>query len=153
MLSVRKFYGDYLDMRGPGMRAISDTMGPGASNENILFSYKAQVVVHPGLLRAPKLSPRFLCLTEQGLYLIMIVVKKKIATPQLDRRIAMSLIQSVTLSPLYDNFIIIHCPMEYDAVIECDFKTELICWLRHKIPSLTVNYAQEIIYMKKKNSK
>ena len=47
------------------------------------------------------------------------------------------------MSPLFDNFLVIVCPMEYDCVIECDFKTELVCWLRSKIPSLGVNFNAE----------
>jgi len=86
MASVRKFYGDYLDMRN--QRHLLDAMGPGSENEKVclvplvlkvgfslkhascvyiqvLFSSKAKSVVHPGFLGAPKLSPRYLCLTEQ----------------------------------------------------------------------------------------
>jgi myosin-1 len=63
MASVRKFYGDYLDMRN--QRALLDAMGPGASNEKVIFSFKCKTVVHPGFLGSPKLSPRYLCLTEQ----------------------------------------------------------------------------------------
>ena len=79
------------------MRAITDVMGS-VMNETILCSYKSNVVVHPGLLRGNKLSPRFLCLTEQALYLAMVVMVKKVPTPKLDRRIPISLIQSVIKS-------------------------------------------------------
>jgi hypothetical protein len=54
MASVRKFYGDYLDMRN--QRALLDAMGPGASNEKVIFSFKCKTVVHPGFLGSPKLS-------------------------------------------------------------------------------------------------
>lgn len=108
MASVRKFYGDYLDMRN--QRALLDAMGPGANNEKVIFSFKAKSVVHPGFLGSPKLSPRYLCLTEQYLYLVALVVKKKVATHVLDKKVPVNFIESVSLSPLYDNFIIIHCP-------------------------------------------
>ncbi|KAL6066179.1 Myosin-1 [Balamuthia mandrillaris] len=151
MASVRKFFGDYLDMRNQSV--LLQAMGPGASNETVLFSYKAKVVVHPGLLRANKLSPRFLIVTEQYIYLIMLVLKKKVATHELDRKIPLSQVQGVSLSPLFDNFVIVHVPEDHDCVIECDLKTEFVAWLRSKRPNLQVNFAAEIEYMKKKGSK
>ena len=61
LISVRKFTGDYLDMKS--QRELLNAMGPGAS-EPVLFSAKGRIVVHPGLLSSPKLSPRFIILTQ-----------------------------------------------------------------------------------------
>lgn len=61
LTSVRKFAGDYLDMKS--QRELLNAMGP-TSSESVLFSAKCKVVVHPGLLSSPKLSPRFLILTQ-----------------------------------------------------------------------------------------
>jgi len=147
MASVRKFYGDYLDMRN--QRALLDAMGPGAGNEKVIFSFKCKTVVHPGFLGSPKLSPRYLCLTEQYLYLVALVVKKKVATHVLDKKVPINFIESVSLSPLYDNYLIIHCPQDADLVLELDYKTELVAWLRSKKP-VNVRFGAEILYMKKK---
>ncbi len=40
MASVRKFYGDYLDMRN--QRALLDAMGPGAGNEKVPYSHSSR---------------------------------------------------------------------------------------------------------------
>jgi len=36
-----------------------------AASENIIFSSKGKVIHHPGLLRANKVAPRFIVLTER----------------------------------------------------------------------------------------
>jgi len=46
--SVRRFYGDYLDVKGNSL--LMNVIGSGAQ-EKVLFSYKGKVVVHPGLLK------------------------------------------------------------------------------------------------------
>ena len=40
-------------------------MGPEAVSEDIIFSYKGGLVIHPGLLRKNKLSPRTIILTSK----------------------------------------------------------------------------------------
>ena len=58
---------------------------------------------------------------------------------QLDRRIPIHSITSVTLSPLADNFVVLHVGPEFhNVVLELDFKTELVAWLSMKVPYLPV---------------
>ena len=66
MASVRKFFGDYLAIKQ--RQAIMTAMAPTINSENILFSLKSSVLVFPGILKASKLSPRFLTLSDQGFY-------------------------------------------------------------------------------------
>jgi hypothetical protein len=51
MTSVRRFYGDYLDVKGNNL--LMNALGQG-SQEKVLFSYKGKVVVHPGFLKKKK---------------------------------------------------------------------------------------------------
>lgn len=61
----------------------------------------------------------------------MLKVEKNLAQHVLERQIPINAITSASMSPLYDDFIVLHCPgpEDYDIVIECDFKTELLAWL------------------------
>lgn len=38
----------------------------------------------------------------------------------------MSAIQSFSLSPFNDNFVIVHAPEDFDVALQLDFKTELV---------------------------
>ena len=88
-------------------------------------------MTHPGLLKANKLSPRFLTLTDQALYLVALVKKKNLVQHQLDRRIPIRAITQATMSPFADNFVALHVPEEFhDVVVELEFKTELLAWLQ-----------------------
>eukprot|EP01095_Lingulamoeba_sp_RSL-Kostka_P006267 TRINITY_DN195_c0_g1_i1.p1 TRINITY_DN195_c0_g1~~TRINITY_DN195_c0_g1_i1.p1 ORF type:complete len:1110 (+),score=492.52 TRINITY_DN195_c0_g1_i1:3702-7031(+) len=154
MASVRKFYGDYLNVKS--RRSLLDAMGPSANSEPVIFSSKSQIVYHGGLLKKNKLSPRFLVLTNAALYLVALVKKKNIGTHVLDRRIPINSIQSASLSPLNDNYVILHVPEEFhDAVLEVEFKTELIGWLMAKgsLNQGSVQFSERIEYFKKKKSK
>lgn len=55
MASVRKFYGDYLDMRN--QRALLDAMGPGAGNEKVPYSHSSRT--HALLSPPPTRLTRF----------------------------------------------------------------------------------------------
>ena len=63
----------------------------------------------------------------------MLKVEKNLAQHVLERTIPLNSITNISLSPLYDDFIIIHCrsnpETDYDVVIECEFKTELLAWI------------------------
>jgi len=149
VLSVRKYFGDYLDVRSQNY--FLDCMAEGR-NEDIIFSYKAQVVVHP-LLSANKLSPRFLIVTKQNIYTIKLKQKKNLATYLLDRKIPLAEVTSYTLSPLADNFIFIHTSTQFDIALVCEFKTELIAMInKQKGTQLPVNFNSSIQYFKKKGS-
>eukprot|EP01100_Stratorugosa_tubuloviscum_P012323 TRINITY_DN580_c0_g2_i1.p1 TRINITY_DN580_c0_g2~~TRINITY_DN580_c0_g2_i1.p1 ORF type:complete len:1264 (+),score=732.79 TRINITY_DN580_c0_g2_i1:136-3927(+) len=149
--SVRRYFGDYLVMKT--QQKLLEAMGQGA-HENVLFSAKSKIVVSPGILRADKLSPRFLILTVQALYLIMLVKRKNLIVHQIDRRIPINAITGCTLSPFSDNYVVLHCtPPEWDVVIETDFKTELVAWLTSKGSVSRVDFNEKINYLKKKQSK
>ena len=154
MISVRKFYGDYLDVKQRS--EIMGCMGPGAS-EKIIFSSKGKTVVHPGILRANKMAPRYIVLTDQALYLVALIQKKD-QPPQhkLSRRIPIREITEAWLSPLVDNFVVLKVPSEFfDVVLELEFKTELISWLCLKgaLQSSNVFFQDQIEYFKAKKSK
>ena len=133
MASVRKFYGDYLNIQSSSRQALRTAIGPQLSSEQVLFTCKSMMVHHPGLLKANKLSPRFLVLTNASLYLVALQKKKGVPEYKLDVRLAVPSITACALSPFRDNFVVLKCPMEFfDVVLELEFKTELLAWLKDK---------------------
>ncbi|EGG25063.1 myosin IC [Cavenderia fasciculata] len=149
MLSVRKFYGDYLDVRSQNY--LLDAMAEGRGEE-VIFSAKCQIVVHP-LLSANKMSPRFLIVTKQAIYLIKLKQNKNLAQYLLDRRLPISEVASFSMSSLGDNYLFVHAPMDFDIALCCDLKTEMMAHInKQKGTQLPVNFGVEIEYQKKKKS-
>ncbi|EFA78349.1 myosin IC [Heterostelium album PN500] len=149
MISVRKFYGDYLDVRS--QTYLLDAMAEGR-NEEVVFSAKCQIIVHP-LLSGNKMSPRFFIMTKQAIYLIKLKQKKNLAQYLLDRRLPLSEVQSFTMSNIGDNYLFIHAPMDFDIAMCCDFKTELVALInKTKGSQLPINFSPEVEYQKKKKS-
>jgi len=154
LTSVRRFYGDYLDVKGNSL--LMAAIGPG-SLEKILFSYKGKVVVHPGLLKKKKISPRTVIVTEQHIYLIMYTKVKGEIVTKLDTEMAINLITNIRFSPIADDFIILGSE-EGDIVLECPFKTEVLAYLCSKNPAIQQNILFEdnikyVVYRKKKMRK
>eukprot|EP01111_Echinosteliopsis_oligospora_P014913 TRINITY_DN5735_c1_g3_i1.p1 TRINITY_DN5735_c1_g3~~TRINITY_DN5735_c1_g3_i1.p1 ORF type:complete len:1138 (+),score=396.14 TRINITY_DN5735_c1_g3_i1:202-3615(+) len=148
--SVRRYYGDYLDMKS--QHDLLTAMGNAAASEKVLFSSKAQTIAHP-VIRSNKVSPRFLCVTQQAIYLIKVKKDKNILVHILDRRVPISSVQSFSLSPYNDNFVIIHCVGEevWDVALCLDFKTELVATINQaKGSPCSVNFNATIEYQKKK---
>jgi len=152
LTSVRKFFGDYLDMKS--QNELLRVMGPGAS-EPVLFSAKCRIVIHPGIFSSPKLTPRFLIVSQNSIYLIKLEVKKQLAQYKLERQVPTNSITGVSMSTKFDNFIILHNsdPEGFDICLETDFKTELMAWLNtYGAVKGNVQFNDKIRYTKKKNS-
>lgn len=133
MASVRKFYGDYLNIMSSNRANLRNAMGVTFNQEKVLFTSRSMVVHHPGLLKANKLSPRFLTLTDAALYLVALRKKKGVPEYYLDKRFLINSITACALSPYRDNFVILKCPLDFlDVVLEVEFKTELLGWLKVK---------------------
>merc|ERR1712137_606360 len=153
MASVRKFYGDYLNINSSQRAPVRNALGPTFSGEKVIFTSKSSIVHHPGLLKANKLSPRFLVLTDAALYLVSLKNVKGAPVYKLDKRL---LINSITaaLSPFRDNYVVLKMPMEFlDIVLEVEFKTELCGWLKERGALTQFEFTDKITYYKKKKSK
>jgi myosin-1 len=143
--SVRRYFGDYLDMKTQSH--VLGAMGPSATSEQYLFSSKCQVVVHP-VLKANRVDPRYLCLTNAALYLVKLKKEKNILVHILDRRIPIQQIQSFSLSPYSDNFVVVHCPEDFDALLVLDFKTELVATInRAKGTNCPVSFNSRLFFL------
>jgi len=150
MTSVRRFYGDYLDVKGNGL--LMNSLGQPGSQERVLFSYKGKVVVHPGLLKKKKMSPRTVILTENALYLVLYAKEKGEIVTKLDKSYPIMSLTGISFSPMGDDFILLHSEELGDVVLECPFKTEMLAWIVHKNGGLESNmkFEEKIKYMAKK---
>eukprot|EP00794_Sanderia_malayensis_P009899 gene9900-10912_t len=128
----RNFVGDYIGLDdNPAFRALVE------KRERIEF---AETVTK--LDRRFKVMKREILLSAKHIYLIGREVIKK--GPEkgkifevVKRKLQMSQIGSLSLSPFQDGFIVIHVPTEYDTVIESVFKTEFITLLSAKYEAVT----------------
>lgn len=154
MASVRKFYGDYLNIMSSARDNVRNALGPTFSSEKVIFTSKSVVVHHPGLLKQNKLSPRFLVLTDAALYLVSLTKKKGVPIYKLTRRIEIGSITGCALSPFRDNFVVLKSPLQFiDVVLEVEFKTELLGWLKERGSLTQFEFMDKITYFKKKKSK
>jgi len=105
-----------------------------------------------------KLEKRSLLLTESAFYLVMRVVKKKVLSYSVTRRVGINEVSDITISPLQDGYMAIHVPGQHDAVIECANKTELIMLMREHYKNATgrdlpVYFKDTIAYVAKAGEK
>ena len=111
------------------------------------------------LNRRSKPERRDFIITDQALYFIMRKKKKGEIVYSLTRRTPISSIGSISLSTLCDNYIVIHCPSEYDNLFENDKKTEILAVLSEVVKNstgrdITVNFNDNLQYkIKTKDSR
>jgi len=148
LTSVRRYHGDYLDVKSNSL--LMGVLGPGAQ-EKVLFSYKGKVVIHPGLLKKKKLSPRTIIVSENQIYLILYSKVKGEIVTKLDTSIPLISITGASFSTLADDFIVIHAE-EGDYAVECPFKTEMLAHICSKNQNVGNNlqYMDVIKYLVKK---
>jgi len=132
-------------------------------------NYPLQEMITPGeymmfadqiikLNRRSKPERRDFVITDQAMYFIMRKKKKGEIVYQLTRRTPISSVGSLSLSTLSDNYIVVHCPSEYDNLFENDKKTEIVAVLcelaKNSGRELTVNFSDSISYkIKTKDSR
>ena len=139
----RKWVGDYINYEDNF--PLQDVMDP----------YKEELVVYADELyrlnKNGRLEKRFILLTDKAFYIVLRSVKKKVVSWSVTRRIPLNTIGSVALSCLQDGFTVIKVPSEYDVVLECDRRTELIMLLRENFKNdtgreLEVTFSDTITY-------
>lgn len=150
LLSCRRYAGDYLYAHkwGPFTQAMPNQV----SNGTVIFSSVCHVVVHRSM-KDRKISPRSLCLMDTGFYLVKGEINKdtKLVVYSIDRHFPLSLIQSVSLSPFGDGYVVIHVTPnqnQADVVICLDFKTEFVTLLNQwKGSNMPINISDKVEYI------
>jgi len=124
----RKWVGDYIQYEDNYQ--MQDAMQP-YMEEMCCFACDVHRLNKNG-----KLEKRSFLLTESAFYLVMRVVKKKVLSYSVTRRVPIADCSDITISTLQDGYMCIHAP-DHDAVIECDHKTELIMLMREHYKNAT----------------
>ncbi|KAI7864312.1 P-loop containing nucleoside triphosphate hydrolase protein [Spinellus fusiger] len=165
LLSMRRFTGDYLDIKsGPDVASMVREAIPLKENlpsylpsiignEQVIFSARGNTLV-PRAMRSSVPSPRTLILTAQQLHLVLATKNGKLVQWSLDKSISLNVINSISTSTLRDDWIVLHIDNspEGDAVLSCPLKTELMAHLSKQTNGrIKVNVVPQIQYAKKGN--
>jgi len=139
----RKFEGDYV--RYDNNFGLQSAI-PRAKDERFLFG--DQVVKFN---RRSRPERRDLVLTAQAFYLVMRMSKNKQQFFKMTRRTPITSIQSISLSTLADNYMVIHAEGA-DLLLECANKTEFVTLVSEQYElqtrsKLTLNFSDNISYM------
>ncbi|CAB46766.1 myosin type I [Schizosaccharomyces pombe] len=148
ILGSRKFYGDYLSASKPN-GTLWNTCGL-SQNDHVIFSMRCEVLVHK-LGRTSKPSPRQLVLTKKNLYLVITKIVDQKLTQQVEKKFAVSSIDSVGLTNLQDDWVAIRnkSSQNGDMFLRCFFKTEFITTLKRINRNIQVIVGPTIQYCRK----
>ncbi|CAO3600587.1 unnamed protein product [Absidia cylindrospora] len=151
LLSMRKFTGDYLDIKnGTGAITMIRDAIPFSHNEEVVFSMRGQTLVARAM-RSSVPSPRTLVMTNQAIHVVMTTKKEQVLSMVDEKAIPLKSISAVSLSNLRDDWFVLHVDgaPEGDTILSCVFKTELLAHLLQRKNDVQVNIASEFPYKKK----
>ncbi|KAI9495701.1 P-loop containing nucleoside triphosphate hydrolase protein [Zychaea mexicana] len=152
LLSMRKFTGDYLDVRsGTGLATMIRNALTLKGGEEVVFSMRGSTLV-PRAMRSSIPSPRTLVLTNQGLHVLVTTKNGKMINMTDEKILSLNVISGVSTSTLRDDWIVLHVDNspDGDTILSCIFKTELITHMAQQTGGrLRVNVDPQIQYKKK----
>jgi len=143
LVGYRRFMGDYLGIGNRGGPGEMVRNAIGISNEEVLFSCRAEVLVSK-LGRSSKPEARTLVLTTRNVYLVKQVLANRQVQIQAERTIPVGAIKFISCTTLKDDWfsIGVGSPQEPDPLVNCIFKTEFFTHLTNILRgSLTLNIA------------
>eukprot|EP00003_Mantamonas_plastica_P033766 TRINITY_DN989_c1_g1_i3.p1 TRINITY_DN989_c1_g1~~TRINITY_DN989_c1_g1_i3.p1 ORF type:complete len:1045 (-),score=440.19 TRINITY_DN989_c1_g1_i3:1406-4540(-) len=150
MSLIRSFAGDYLNVRADFL--LQAAIGEAAVDEGILFADNAYTVVHK-TLRGQIRQPRKALINKSKLFIVGLKKVKGVVSEVLERTVSLSKIQSVSLSPYQDGWVVLHVPSEYDVVLELATKTELVSTIVDVNGNVPLTFVDQIVYTRKKQGK
>eukprot|EP01117_Protostelium_nocturnum_P004082 TRINITY_DN1536_c3_g1_i2.p1 TRINITY_DN1536_c3_g1~~TRINITY_DN1536_c3_g1_i2.p1 ORF type:complete len:1084 (-),score=304.60 TRINITY_DN1536_c3_g1_i2:217-3468(-) len=126
----RPYSADYInyDLNYP----LQDVIRRSGGQEIVLFADQVSK-----LNRRNRPERRDFVVTDQAFYIVARATKDNNVIYKLTRRTALADIQSISLSSLQDNYLIMHIPKEYDNLIENDKKTEIAAIIIGAVQNLT----------------
>jgi myosin I len=152
----RKFFGDYMKIQQQQqlMQAMA-LKNPAVNGERPIFSFPGESIIVPGIFGSPKISPRYIVLTQNMLYTIAGIQKKGQTQFKCERAIAVANITGATFSTLGDNMVVVHAQKpDWDVVLQLPLKTELAAQIHAlKNGAFQIAYNDLIEWRKKKSSK
>ncbi|KAJ1772233.1 class II myosin [Coemansia sp. RSA 1813] len=130
LTNIRVFYGDYLYLNNCSSqskaRLIRDAAGIG--NQRAIFSLGITTLV-PRSMRSAIPMRRILVVTVDSIVVIDERLVNNLLQHVAESKTPISTVQSVSMSPYKDGWMVIHVNGKPDMVLECNFKTELLTML------------------------
>ncbi|KAJ2380755.1 class II myosin, partial [Coemansia sp. RSA 2559] len=130
LTNIRVFYGDYLYLNNCSSqskaRLIRDASGIG--NQRAIFSLGITTLV-PRSMRSAIPMRRILVVTNESIVIVDERLVNNLLQHVAESRTPVSTVQSVSMSPYKDGWMVIHVNGKPDIVLECNFKTELLTML------------------------
>ncbi|KAJ4296289.1 class II myosin [Kalmusia sp. IMI 367209] len=151
LVGYRRFMGDYLGIGNKGGPGEMVANAIGISNEEVLFSCRAEVLVSK-LGRSSKPEARTLVLTKRNVYLVKQVLINRQVQIQAERTIPVGAIKFISCTTLKDDWfsIGVGSPQEPDPLVNCIFKTEFFTHLTNMLRgSLNLKIGETIEFNKK----
>ncbi|KAI8146457.1 P-loop containing nucleoside triphosphate hydrolase protein [Fennellomyces sp. T-0311] len=152
LLSMRKFTGDYLDVRsGSGLATMIRNALQLKGGEEVVFSMRGSTLV-PRAMRSSIPSPRTLVLTNQSLHILVTTKNGKMITMTDEKILNLNVISGVSTSTLRDDWVVLHVDSspDGDTILSCIFKTELITHMAQQTSGrIRVDVQPQIQYKKK----
>ncbi|RKP06216.1 P-loop containing nucleoside triphosphate hydrolase protein, partial [Thamnocephalis sphaerospora] len=156
LISMRRFFGDYLEVGGNDENGKAIRSICGITNEVVAFSSRAQVLAARAL-RSSKPSPRILVLTSSAIYVVITKLENKLPVMRVERKISLGGIRGVSMSPLQDDTLVVHLKNtaeETDLVLFVPFKTEFVAHILQRTGgAITVEVQPQVTYVKKAGGK
>jgi myosin-1 len=152
LVSMRRFTGDYLDIKqGGGLAAMIRNAINLKATEEVVFSMRGSVLV-PRALRSSVPSPRTFVLTNQSLHIVMTTKKEKTLSMVDEKVISLNVINGISVSTLQDDWVVVHVDSDPngDTILCCTFKTELLAHIAQQTGGrVRISVTPQIQYKKK----
>lgn len=152
LVSMRRFTGDYLDVKsGSGLATMIRNAIDIKGSEEVIFSMRGNTLI-PRAMRSSVPSPRTFVLTNQNLHIVMATKLGKVLTMLDEKIISLNVINSISVSTLQDDWVILHLDNspDGDAILSCTFKTEMLSHMLQQTGGrIKVSVVPQIQYKKK----
>lgn len=152
LVSMRRFTGDYLDVKsGSGLATMIRSAIDIKGSEEVIFSMRGNTLI-PRAMRSSVPSPRTFVLTNQNLHIVMATKLGKVLTMLDEKIISLNVINSISVSTLQDDWVILHLDNspDGDAILSCTFKTEMLSHMLQQTGGrIKVSVVPQIQYKKK----
>jgi myosin-1 len=152
LVSMRRFTGDYLDIKGgAGLASMIRNAISLKGNEEVVFSMRGNTLV-PRAMRSSVPSPRTFVLTNQSLHIVVATKNGKMLSMTDEKVINLNVISGISVSTLQDDWVILHIDNspDGDTILSCTFKTEMLAHMLQQTGGrIKVSVSPQIQYKKK----
>ncbi|KAI9506281.1 P-loop containing nucleoside triphosphate hydrolase protein [Coemansia spiralis] len=130
LMNIRVFAGDYLLLNGISKQSKGALMrdAAGIGGERVVFSHVIKLLV-PRQMRSAIPMRRYIVVTRESIVILEEKLVNNLLQYVVETRTPMAIVNSVSLSPFKDGWMVLHLSSKPDLVLECGLKTELLTLL------------------------